>query len=334
MQNNHGGNFPQGNNPTREWAERNLVLTESRFYFRFVSFYSRKHAETVINTLKSDPKAKIILDSGAYSASKESERRRKKGLINWRVEIDINSYIDFVEEWKPYLHAYVNLDIIGDGKRSLENYLYMKSRGLDPIPVFHAETGTEFLNFCIGMTDYIGIGAIADMNTKKRRDYLDWLWLCHLTDKDGMPKAKFHALGIGSPELLLRYPWYSADSTRWVSKYGDVHVPHYRHGVWVYDENPIVVRVSVKKPKDLRKEFLPKNHFFKKSVEDQAMIKQYFSDNGFSYGEYDGFENGNPRVISDGLFNRDDWRDQLNALYYLRLMHTIPPYPWPFKLKT
>lgn len=326
MENYLGSNFPQSSNPVRERATRDLVLAESRTYFRFVSFYFRDHAKTVINTLKNDPNVKIILDSGAYSAYTESNRRRKRGLRNWRVEIDMERYIKFVERFEPYLYGYVNLDVLNDGERSYANYQYMRSRGLDPIPVYHAETHSDFLDLYLKRNlEYVGIGAIANMNSKKRRERLDLLWKYKLT-KDGIPITKVHAFGIGSTELLRRYPWYSADSTRWVSKHGEVYVPHYYKGNWIYDQTPIVVPVSV------IKQNLPRNHFRKMSPEKRAVILQYFSDNGFSYGEFDEFSNEEPRVNSDGLFNRDDWRDHLNALYYVRMVQTIPPWPWPFKL--
>ena len=313
MDNYLGGNFPQSSSPVRERALRDLVLTESRIYFRLPSFYFKTHAETIINTLKNDPKAKIILDSGAYSAWTQGK------------PIDINKYIDFVEKWEPYLYAYVNLDIINDGERSFANYRYMRSKGLDPIPVYHTETDDHFLEWYLQRKPkYIGIGAHTAQNEKRKN--LDRIWKKYLTNKDGIPITKVHAFGIGSTELLRRYPWYSADSTRWVSKNGEVYVPHNRNGVWVYDENPIIVPVSMEKFP------LPPNHYRNISEQKRELIVQYFSDNGFSYGEFDGSENEEPRVILDGLFNRDDWRDQLKALYYVRMVQTIPPYPWPFKL--
>jgi hypothetical protein len=37
-----------------------------------------------------------------------------------------------------------------------------------------------------------------------------------LCDETGKPKIKIHGFGIGNVKLLVKYPWYSVDSTSWV----------------------------------------------------------------------------------------------------------------------
>jgi hypothetical protein len=66
MENYLGGNFPQSNNPEDERATRDKVLRESRYYYRFLSFWRKHEAETIIQTLGDD---RLILMS-TYSSSK------------------------------------------------------------------------------------------------------------------------------------------------------------------------------------------------------------------------------------------------------------------------
>jgi hypothetical protein len=332
MENYLGGNFPQSNNPEDERATRDKVLRESRYYYRFLSFWRKHEAETIIQTLGDDPNSKLILDSEAYSAYTESKRRKEKGLKNWEVKIDIDEYIQFIQAKKRYLDYYVNLDVINQPRESFENFLYMKKKGLDPRPVFHteyAERDIGYLEYYLNHCNYIGIGAIADMTTKERIEKLDPLWASNLTDNNGYPRAKFHAFGIGSVAILKRYPWFSADATTWAidGGFGSVLVPQDHGGQWIYTQNPQKIRVTVEEEiaADVK-------HIIGLPPSEQEMILRYFAESGYRYGEFDGFENGEPIAEVDGIFNKPEFLYQLNALFYVRLQESLPSYPWPFHI--
>ena len=70
------------------------------------------------------------MDSGAYLA--------------WRHHktIDVAAYCTFLHA-NRYIHTYINVDEINprdpeeSGLRSFQNFLKMRQRGLDPMPVFH-----------------------------------------------------------------------------------------------------------------------------------------------------------------------------------------------------
>ena len=163
---------------------------------------------------------KIILDSGAFSAHVKGET------------LDVEQYAEFVKEYgASFEGGCFNLDVIGDGKASYDNWKKLRSLGVDTIPVFHLGTDEKYLHKYLKQTDYIGIGAIANLDTKARLMGLDWVWNTHLTNSDGTPKLKVHGLGLTSVRIMLRYPWYSVDSSTATktAMFGKIHVPELKY---------------------------------------------------------------------------------------------------------
>ena len=115
----------------------------------------------------------LLLDSGAYSAKTQNKK------------LDIDDYIDYVRANQDVFDKYFSLDVIGNGDASYRNYVYMKMKGLDPIPVWHAETDSKFLNLYLKDCDYIAIGAISSMSNERTIRSLDHTWKVYLTNYDG-----------------------------------------------------------------------------------------------------------------------------------------------------
>ena len=175
-----------------------------------------------------------MLDSGAYSAWTRGAR------------IDIREYIQFIQRNEALLACYVNLDVIaGDGgnrawrqadiekaaAQSYANQQRMKDAGLRPIPVFHQDEVVHWLERYLSDGEcYIGLSPYKRQN---RRDAVRWLDRCFtLLTANGRPLVKTHAFGVTSPIILHRYPWASADSSKWAlaAGFGQVPVPVYTNG--------------------------------------------------------------------------------------------------------
>ena len=88
----------------------------------------------------------FFMDSGAFS------------FHNLKVDIDIDEYIDTIK--KDSIDNYSVLDVIGDPKATQENYLYMKSKDLDPTPCFHINTEIEYLDYYLEECDKLAIGGM------------------------------------------------------------------------------------------------------------------------------------------------------------------------------
>lgn len=143
---------------------------------------------------------KVILDSGAYTA-------HKKGIV-----INIDEYASFVKKHSSEFAGCFNLDSIGNAKVSYENWIHLKEKGADTIPVYHIGTDEKYLVKYLEQTDYIGLGAIANLDTTQRMLSLSRIWENYLIDEQGYPKVKVHGLGLTAIPIMMRYPWYSVDS--------------------------------------------------------------------------------------------------------------------------
>lgn len=164
----------------------------------------------VLNFLNKPPIYNMLLDSGAFSA--------------WRLgqPINLNEYCDFLLENQDWIGHSVALDVINPGdpeaaaRESYNNYLYMRKRGLDPIPVFHVGEDVVWLKRLIAAgATYVGLSASSIAATAVGDDWYALIWN-YLVNSEGLPIVKVHAFGEGRTEPLMRFPWYSADSTSWL----------------------------------------------------------------------------------------------------------------------
>lgn len=142
---------------------------------------------------------KIFLDSGAFA------------VFTRGITIEIDDYIQYVKDNKAKFEVYSVLDVIGSWEKTKENLEYMESKGLEPLPTFHyGSPGEELARLC-DTHDYVALGGLVPMARNKKQTYA-WLDYCFSIVKD---KAKVHGFGV-TGEVLLRYPFYSVDSTSWL----------------------------------------------------------------------------------------------------------------------
>lgn len=213
------------------------------------------------------PLVDLMLDSGAFSA------------WNQNTTIDLGSYIDYVHSAEGLLFSHVNLDVLPPRKRvevkdprtgkvvriewtqesgrgqadveegarkSYENLQIMKKEGLAPLPVFHQGENLKWLERMLKDGEpYIGFSARKDLPASVVRTWLDQLFSI-VTDVEGRPLIKTHGFGITKPAFLLRYPWYTVDSTTWSlsAGYGKIFVPVYVNGKPDYRQSPINIITS------------------------------------------------------------------------------------------
>lgn len=291
----------------------------------------------------------LFIDSGAYSAwalslgAEEGEE----------VTINIDEYIEFIRYFEPYIDAYANLDVIGDGQGSYENWLYMRAKGLNPLPVFHAGTDLKFLKAYLKEADYLCLGALTGGTLPETIRSLDMIWGHYLTDGKGMPLLKVHGFGLTTIRSIRRYPWYSVDSSAWcaVGRNGAIIIPKRKNGKWVYDEMSWKLPVSTRSPKKKWRGF----HYESCSPAKQAVVHEYLDHVGYKFGLSEfvtmsadhklNRENGEvwksePEdgkcevevIIEPGVCNDYHVRDEVNILYFMRMEESVPEWPWAFRL--
>jgi len=289
-----------------------------------------------------ESKVNLFLDSGAFSAW-------SKGI-----NIDIKDYINFIKEYEKYLEVYSVLDHIGDSELTLKNQKIMEKAGLSPLPCFHYGSDKKHLQYYVDNYEYIALGGMVPISSKNLTTWLDTLFSNFICDKNGIPKVKVHGFGLTSLALMLRYPWYSVDSTSWVmtSRFGSVYIPKIREGKYIYDESNWKVCVSDRSPsiKEAGK------HITSFSPPEKKIIKQYFKERGYKLGKSEFFERPKDyelqedekfiskadkngireveKIIETGLCNDYKLRDEMNIIYFLDLEKSIPEWPWPYKKKS
>lgn len=220
-------------------------------------------------------KVNLMLDSGAFSAFTKN------------VEINIYDYIKFIKKNEKYITHYINLDVIGDPVKTYENQKIMEGERLKPIPAFHVmfESKEWLKKYIDEGYDYIGLGGMAGTKFTKKDfiNKLNPLFEFIICDKLGMPKVKIHGFGMTSLDLMLRYPWYSVDSTSWVmtSRYGAVLIPITIKGEYRYDKNPLKVNFSLKSP-SIKEEG---KHYSTFTQLERKEIDKYLDLKGYSIGE-------------------------------------------------
>lgn len=195
------------------------------------------------------PGMTLWLDSGAFSA------------WNSGTEIDLDHYIAFIKANIEHLDYYVNLDVIpgsfgvvptaaeveASAEASWQNMLLMEAEGLKPIPVFHMGEQFKWLRRMVEHgCEYIGISPANDRTTAAKRVWLDRVFH-EITDAAGHPVVRTHAFGVTAIDLLIRYPWYSADSTTWImiAARGRILMPQWENERWNFQRRPKIVYTSL-----------------------------------------------------------------------------------------
>jgi len=313
-------------------------------------------------------KVDIFIDSGTPSLNakfvntnlgKASSMRMLKGLGNKDfsfLESDTylnyrEAYIDFLSNHKSYYNYCANLDIIHNPKESFANQKMMEKAGLKPIPVFHIGTDFKWLKRMLDRGHkFIALGGGLAEAKQKTFPILDFIWENYLTDKDGYPIVKVHGFGITAVPILVRYPWYSVDSSVVVmrSAYGEIIIPKMRDGKYRFDIPPYLVNISSKYDK-VGGENNAK-YFGRLTREEKDYILKYIDYCGFEMGKskyvkvkhsYKVKENEREikkglieRKLENGLVNDRFVRCVFNYNYYLNLKEILTPFPRKFKIKS
>lgn len=192
----------------------------------------------------------FMLDSGAFSIS------------NAYMDLDINSYIQFVKKYESQLDYYANFDVIPyslakevthkSAMGTLDNQKRMEDAGLNPLPVFHKGEPFEVLEYYIENYDFIYLGGLVGGSEAPNSEYFQMIWDSYLADAKGFPKKKYHAFGMTSTKEIIKYPWYSVDSSTWLvqARNGHIYVPQPdKNGEYDYMIAPFQYAVSNKSGK-------------------------------------------------------------------------------------
>lgn len=176
-----------------------VKILASFHYFKKVDF------DDLLSNFKVRPM--IFADSGAYSAASQG------------VPVQVEEYAEWLHRWKHYFTVYSNLDVIRDPEGSDKNQRFLERKGLEPIPVFHTGSDFSVLDALAKEYPYIALGGMVGQS---RPACLKWAATC--MKRTLKQETRFHGFGMTSREVIEKLPWYSVDSSSWVSgaKFGNL----------------------------------------------------------------------------------------------------------------
>lgn len=203
----HGGAYEILNEHEKRERHRAEWMLESYHYI---------HNPKYVEAIRRDG-IKVFLDSGAFSA------------FTTGIDVDIRAYCEYCKKYADVIEVASVLDGIGDPLKTYQNQKLMESYGVRPLPCFHYGEDERYLEYYIENYEYITLGGMVPISTPQLKLWLDRIWHTHLTDEHGRPRVKVHGFGLTVIDLMMRYPWFSVDSSSWlqISSFGNVLIPEF-----------------------------------------------------------------------------------------------------------
>lgn len=230
---------------------------------------------------------KIFLDSGAHSIYEQVVKKEGGRDYNYTDSEKFWDYVDryaeFVKKIEEAVEVYVNVDVIFDADRSWKVQKYLESEHkLNPIPVFHYGEDIKWFKKYMDDYEYFGIGGLGqEISKSSYYRYADELFRYIYDSRTKSLNHMIHGFAMTSPELVLRYPWSTVDSTTWVkfAAYGVIWIPTNRLVSNQVKFRPIPVSTRSKKKTVFGK------HFDTLSKSEQNVIRKYLENLGVSIGK-------------------------------------------------
>lgn len=241
----------------------------------------------------------------------------------------VDTYAKFIKDHETGLSLYANVDVIFNPKLTWEVQQYLEQEwGLNPLPVIHHGTPTKWVEKYLDKGhDYIALGGLGQEVSKTQ--YIEWAnksfdVICNQPSR--LPLAKVHGFAVTSHSLMVRYPWYSVDSTSWLAfgGYGMVIYPLWRNRKWDYTQNYETIKLSVRASKSNKVSILNN-----RTHEINKVFLRYIEEKGYKLGKSKILD-GEEVIIEPGLCNDDKLRCELCALYFMDLVKNLPQWPWSF----
>lgn len=203
---------------------------------------------SAVKTLRYTP-TNFILDSGAFSAWSAGRPTDIKGYAEWALSIKENH---------PRVIC-VNMDVIpGERGRtstkaerlqgmkdSLRNADWLRDQGLQVMEVFHQDEPQEFLDDLLDRLppgEVLGLSPRNDVPMVRKMAWHRAL-LGHFRSRFGTDFPRTHGLAATAPRILEAFPYWSADSTTWISVQ--------RYGRWINEAGKLEI-MSTQVPPEMQ----------------------------------------------------------------------------------
>lgn len=144
---------------------------------------------------------RYLLDSGGFTLRKNGE------------PCDLRRYVEYINEFD--VKTAFNMDTLC-WRESMGNQIVLERETKATIlPVFHysdwVQDGTTGLRELMGAYPYFSVAALGAPGALERRRFYDDVFALVGT------RNRLHGLGATAIDHMLRYPFYSVDSTTWIN---------------------------------------------------------------------------------------------------------------------
>jgi len=184
--------------------------------YLFLSKGNQDEVEDKLRELQ-DSGVEVIIDSGAHTL-------QKGGEVNY--ESFFSNYLIWLKRMQDYIYQYVELDIeniVGIEKVYEWTAKLEKELKQPPIKVWHRWRGVSLWEQMAKENDFIGFSGFLVNPGGGGEIPVNYIPLfLNIAKKYN---CKVHGFGFTKPNLIMRFPFYSVDSTSWLmgGRYGNIY---------------------------------------------------------------------------------------------------------------
>lgn len=196
---------------------RPYLVLEKPLYILESYFYAKNAPEFMENIKKHD--INFLLDSGAFSFMNK---------FTADFDVWVEEYANFINKHNIDLFFELDIDSIV-GLKEVENLRNKleKLTNKQCIPVWHKSRGKDYWLKMISDYKYCAIGGIVTKEIKPNEyPFLNWF-----LSEAKKQNCKVHGLGYTKTTELNKYPFYSIDSTSWLSGSRFAHIYYFENGI-------------------------------------------------------------------------------------------------------
>lgn len=307
-----------------------MAVTRKKVTRRFVS-KNRISLEGLPRTCGS-----FFLDSGAHSLYTKwvIDPGHARGYDDYRskkFKTYVDSYARFVKKYMDGIDFYVNVDAIFEPEISWKVLKYLENEhGLEPIPVIHYGTDLSWVHRHLEAGyKFLGIGGLGQEAT--RGAYLKWaddLYALLCKNKDRLPCVKTHGFAMSSYDLMVRYPWWSVDSSSWAkaAAVGSIYVPHKRKGQFTFGIRPYQITFNTREG---GQKAAGQKSFYALGTLERNIVCEWLCKINVCLGSCKA--NGEPDEY--GVASQYNARAIANLRFFQALCDWLPKWPWPFNIR-
>lgn len=274
-----------------------------------------------------------FLDSGAFSVFFKRVKHFAKitGKSVWEYydthefEMYLQRYVRFVKKYASAIDRYATIDAIGNPELTWKIQQRLENEfGLKPVPVVHFGASLDWIDHYVQRGyPLIGLGGMAKSvhgDQKAVRRWLDMVFDAVCSTPSRKPHTKMHGFGFTSWRMIVRYPWYSVDSSVWTQAagYGNIYIPRKVGSRFDYTKPPIAIKVT----EDCKARSKHGQHILTLRKAETKVLMSWLEEIDVPFG------NVIPWV--EGVSNSVAMRRKANVIYFQRLAAAQPEYPWPF----